>query len=524
MDLGTTVSLGPTTLYDNGQVEIDVPSGQLTFAPDFRIAAEFGNTPSFDLDINATMEFDLTLHASWQNTWPFAASTGIGTPIHQFKLIGFIPTPIPIPVWAEAVWEFNIGTEGQVAAQASATTGFASSWNLAFGTRLRNGQWTPYANQNYTATPYPLSWQGSGSGQISGYVEPKLTVYLESLAGPTADLKPYLELDVHACVQPGQAGVDAWLYAGLSSTLAVDVRLWNKDWANLPSWELFNLRQPIPGAHWSYTTPAGSPPQTIPNMVWIPCGTFVMGSPTSEAEREDWGDDETQHTVTLTQGFYMGQYAVTQGEYLGLMWNNPSYFTTEDLNGDPIPPDLRRPVEQVSWDDATAYCAQLTAREQAAGRLPAGWVYRLPMESEREYACRAGTTTAFNFGSAIHGGMANFWDYYEYDASIGTIEVDYPAVPWLARTTTMGSYAPNAWGLYDMHGNVWEWCRDWYGYYPTGSVNDPQGPPSGSIRVFRGGCWYYFGRICRSASRSYGFPSRGSIYIGFRVVLAPGQP
>jgi formylglycine-generating enzyme required for sulfatase activity len=522
--VSTTIPLGPTTLYNynNGQVEIDVPSGQLTFAPDFRIAAEFGGTPSFDLDVSATMEFDLTLHASWQNTWSFAASKGIGTPIHQFWPLGWIPTPIPIPVWAEAVWEFNIGTEGQVAAQASVTTGFASSWSLAFGTRLRNGQWTPYANENVTATPYPPSWQGAGSGQISGYVEPKLTVYLESLAGPTADLKPYLELDVHACVQPGQAGVDAWLYDGLSGTLAVDVRFWDKDWVNLPSWELFNLRQPIPGAHWSYTTPVGSPMQTIPNMVWIPCGTFVMGSPTSEAERYS---DETQHTVTLTQGFYMGKYAVTQGEYLALMGSNPSYFTTRDWNGNTIAPDLNRPVEQVSWIDATNYCAHLTQQEQAAGRLPSGWVYRLPTESEREYACRAGTTTAFHYGNALHGGMANFFDYYEYDASIGDIYVSNPAVPWLPRTTTVGSYQPNAWGLYDMHGNVWEWCQDWYGSYPTGSVTDPQGPSSGSDRVIRGGFWYGYARICRSAYRfNIFYPDYRDFGIGFRVVLAPGQP
>ena|ERR1035437_1885485 len=162
------------------------------------------------------------------------------------------------------------------------------------------------------------------------------------------------------------------------------------------------------------------------NMVWIPPGMFVMGSPTSEAERFV---DETQHAVTLTKGFYMGKYAVTQGEYLGLMGNNPSHFTTRDYNGNSIPPDLSRPVEEVSWYDATAYCDQLTAQEQAAGRLPAGWVYRLPTESEREYACRAGTTTAFNFGSGIHAGMANFYDYWEYDAASGMIYVSNPAVP-----------------------------------------------------------------------------------------------
>ena len=179
-----------------------------------------------------------------------------------------------------------------------------------------------------------------------------------------------------------------------------------------------------------------------PRMVWIPPGTFVMGSPASEAQR---GSDETQHTVTLTKGFYMGKYAVTQGEYLALMGSNPSYSTG----------DLNLPVETVSWDDATNYCAHLTAQEQAAGRLPSGWVYRLPTESEREYACRAGTTTAFHYGSALHGGMANFYSYYEYDAAIGDIYVS-SSTTYLGRTTTVGSYQPNAWGLHDMHGNVFE--------------------------------------------------------------------
>jgi formylglycine-generating enzyme required for sulfatase activity len=265
------------------------------------------------------------------------------------------------------------------------------------------------------------------------------------------------------------------------------------------------------------TVPPPPPPSPSPNMVWIPPGTSVMGSPTSEQQRNT---DETQHTVTLTKGFYMGKYAVTQGEYLALIGSNPSYFTP--ANG--YSQDLNRPVEVVTWIDATNYCAQLTQQEQAAGRLPSGWVYRLPTESEWEYACRAGTTTAFNFGSAIHGGTANFEDHWEYDASIGYIYVSNPAVPTLDRTTKVGSYQPNAWGLYDMHGNVWEWCRDWYGSYPTGSVTDPQGPVSGSGCVLRGGCYSSMGRYCRSACRygDIGPQGRGET-IGFRVVLAPGQ-
>jgi len=248
-------------------------------------------------------------------------------------------------------------------------------------------------------------------------------------------------------------------------------------------------------------------------LVWIPPGTFVMGSPAGEAERNS---DEVQHTVTLTHGFYMGKYAVTQGQYLAVVGNNPSHFVP--ANG--YTQDLNRPVEEVSWNDATNYCGLLTRSDRAGGRIPSSWGYRLPTEAEREYACRAGTTTAFHFGSAIHGGMANFYDYYEYDAAIGDIHVVNPSVPWLVRTTTVGSYAPNAFGLYDMHGNVWEWCQDWYGAYPTGSVTDPQGPVSGSFRVFRGGSWDGVGWGCRSAYRYDSDPGYWFHDVGFRVVLA----
>jgi formylglycine-generating enzyme required for sulfatase activity len=258
------------------------------------------------------------------------------------------------------------------------------------------------------------------------------------------------------------------------------------------------------------TDPSALPPE----MVWIPPGTFVMGSPLSEADR---GPDETQHTVTLTHGFYMGKYAVTQGEYLAVVGVNPSLFITQDWLGNPVAPDLNRPVEQVSWYDATNYCALLTAQEQAAGRLRAGWVYQLPTEAQWEYACRAGTTTAFCYGDDLVSGMANFWGYDGYYASVGLIP--NPDGTYLQGTTTVGSYEPNAWGLYDVHGNVWEWCMDWYGPYPTGSVTDPTGPTTGSTRVGRGGGWNDYAYYCRSADRDGDDPTYGASNDGFRVAL-----
>jgi formylglycine-generating enzyme required for sulfatase activity len=266
----------------------------------------------------------------------------------------------------------------------------------------------------------------------------------------------------------------------------------------------------------------GQPPQTFGSMVWIPSGTFTMGSPASEPARDTSEGPQTR--VTITQGFWMGRHEVKQSEYLAVMGSNPSYFAAANGYGT----DLNLPVETVSWNDAVAYCAALTTRERNAGRLPAGYAYRLPTEAEWEYACRAGTTTVFHYGAALRSGMANFYGPYEYPPCAGQA---FPygchnsSGTYLGRTTSVGSYAPNAWGLYDMHGNVWEWCSDrWSTSLPGGSVTDPQGSATGSFRVIRGGSWRNLAFNCRSAYRYNYYPGHRYNIIGFRVVLASGQP
>ena len=237
------------------------------------------------------------------------------------------------------------------------------------------------------------------------------------------------------------------------------------------------------------------------HLAWINSGTFTMGSQGSQV------GEGPQTQVTLSHGFWMSKYETTQEEYLAVIGHNPSYFTA----------DLKCPVEQVSWNDATNYCVLLTIQDWFVGQLPAGYVYRLPTEAEWEYACRAGTTTATAFGDSLSSTQANFRGDYPYGGAAKG--------PYLRSTAPVGSYAPNAWGLYDMHGNVWEWCSDW-NYpddYPGGSVTDPQGPTTGLWRVNRGGAYYDWGEGCLSTSRDSNGPGGWTPSLGFRPVLAPGR-
>ncbi|GHV90482.1 hypothetical protein AGMMS50268_09850 [Spirochaetia bacterium] len=253
--------------------------------------------------------------------------------------------------------------------------------------------------------------------------------------------------------------------------------------------------------------PVAPPPERpVPEgFVRIEGGTFTMGSPSSEAAR--FSDEGPQHTVSIS-AFYMGKYEVTQKEWAAVMGNNPSNFKGDNL-----------PVERVSWYEAVAYC---NARSQKEGLNPAYTIngetvtwnrnangYRLPTEAEWEYACRAATTTPFNTGNNITTTQANYNGNYPYNNNAKGEN--------RRKTTAVGSFAPNRWGLYDMHGNVWEWCWDWYDGYSTAAQTDPMGASSGSYRVLRGGSWSIFAEYLRSACRYNRAPSYRDDYFGFRV-------
>lgn len=241
------------------------------------------------------------------------------------------------------------------------------------------------------------------------------------------------------------------------------------------------------------TTPPFPPPLT--NLVWISPGQFDLGSP--DGAQDAAGDELSQTAVTLTKGFFMGKFEVTQAEYLAVVGANPSFFT-----GDP-----RLPVESITWAQATNFCRLLNISEAQANRLPAGYAYRLPTEAEWEYAARAGSTNRFNWGNdPTYSALGN---YAWYSANSG------------GGTHPVGQKLPNSWGLYDVSGNVSEWCQDWYlDPYPGGTITDPQGPASGAGKLFRGGSHADEPASCRPAARNSINITTALNIFGLRVVLA----
>ena len=213
---------------------------------------------------------------------------------------------------------------------------------------------------------------------------------------------------------------------------------------------------------------------------WCPPGEFMMGSPSNEKNRYA---DERQHKVVITKGFWLAETETTQALWKAVMGedNNPSNFVGDNL-----------PVDGVSWNDCQEFIKKLNEQAKSTGLR-----FRLPSEAHWEYACRAGTTTRYFWGD----------EWYSSRANNGS------------STKPVGSYSANAWGLKDMHSNVWEWCEDWYGDYPKGTVTDPAGPQSGSYRVLRGGCWSDLAGYCRSADRFRLTPEHRYNFLGFRLEL-----
>ena len=240
--------------------------------------------------------------------------------------------------------------------------------------------------------------------------------------------------------------------------------------------------------------PSGDKTYTIPSihyaMTYIPAGSFMMGSPVSEKGRYE---DETQHRVQMTKGFFMGVTEVTRQQWQMIMGDTPAKSDPGGAN---------HPVDHVSWNECQQFIMALNKQEKSRR-------YRLPSEAEWEYACRAGSDSALTNGDITHMGC-------EHDPNLN--RVGWYCGNTEEMTQPVGKKEPNAWGLHDMHGNAWEWCQDWYEKYPEGQSLNPKGPPAGSSRVFRGGGWGLTARTCRSAFRDKYAPDLKCKLLGFRIV------
>ncbi len=303
---------------------------------------------------------------------------------------------------------------------------------------------------------------------------------------------------------------------------------------------------PVAGQPW--TLPVST--NAICNLAWIPPGTFIMGSPAPEPFHK--ADESPQTQVTLTKGFWLSRTIVTIGQWksvtgldiraqLAKMLHDDTLYnlggkmqTVRDFmrfsrDADPgqylANEDDNLPMYFVSWTDAMDFCQKLTARERAAGRLPAGYEYNLPTEAQFEYACRAGTTNATSAGPLVlQGRAAPVLDniaWYDANSPDGYTGKGFKVQGRNGGPRPVAQKQPNLWGLYDMTGNIWQWCRDWYGPYPGGSVTDPAGSATGTYRVNRGGSFGSGPGDERSANRAKNPPAEASAYRGFRLALCP---
>jgi len=352
--------------------------------------------------------------------------------------------------------------------------------------RLRNGDWL---SGRVLADPLPLT--GSGGARSVALAdlarlvmrdekspERECTVALHNGARWEATLE-LEDIPIRLDVGPQLTLYGGWVAALGANPTAIDPQARTAPPGPIPR------AQPPPPPH----------PEALAGLVWIPPGRAWLGSPNDESGRDQ--DEGPVTEAIFPDGFWIGRCEVTQAEYKAVMGVNPSIFT-----GDPT-----RPVEKVSWREAVEYCARLTQQARAAGRLSEGYAYRLPTEAEWEYACRAGSTTRFAHGDdPDYGALGEYAWYMENSKS---------------STHPVGAKRPNDWGLFDLHGNVWEWCLDrWESGWPGGTIANTPVAASGALRVARGGSWLYDGRASRSANRDDYSPTNRCSDVGFRVVLA----
>ena len=446
-------------------------------------------------DFVATLELALEAHSSFELN---ADKTVSRVPKYIVFAVGWVP------VMLEVMTEIGVGADFSAAVAGQVTSGITMRKPLALGAQYARGSgWRKLTGGGDAAHDvHDPTLEIQGSAGVRGYVRGQLEFNLYAVAGPYFGMKPYLGLGAVANLSREQ--IDWSLHTGLDGYVGVKAAIFDRFSDENPAdafWDFNLFETSLKEGVIALERPDGpideepvEPPVfSLPGVaemefVWIPPGVFQMGSPESEEGRSS--NEGPLHEVELSRGFWLGKYEVTQGEWESVMgetpWSGGSYVQEHPAH----------PAVHISWDDVQEFIGRLNA---AAGDS----LYRLPSEAEWEYACRAGTQTRWSFGNDT----SQLGDYAWYYANAWNVGERY--------AHAVGTKLPNPWGLYDMHGNVWEWVQDWYGssYYNSPRV-DPPGPTSGSSRVLRGGSFYRGAQDSRSAPRisaSPGFRSGGDI-------------
>jgi formylglycine-generating enzyme required for sulfatase activity len=622
--LNYTLSLGQV-LYDDGNLLVQtLPSSQLSLSGTLHLVANFQGfrLTAVEAQVTGTESFELDVQAQAAASESFASSVPLITPIHQIYG-GFIG---PVPVWIDVEFEVNAGYTADFSASAEITDGINGVKTISVGRTwaAAGGRVDSYDSPPASLNILTPTWQVQGSADARVYLQPKVSVLLESLVGFSADLEPYLELSGSAQLNPPEC--DLSLFAGLSSTIGMDLTGWDASWGPLPSTTLNLIPQQT---LWHYScannTPSeitvqpqsqtvsagatvslsvqaqgsaplsycwyknglpltddtritGSTSSTLsmagvqssdagsysarvsnpagaatsaaatltlwtgsggsnPGMALIPAGSFTMGDTLD-------GESDALPTVTYVSAFYMDANLVSYSQWQSVYGWATSHGYTFDYVGSGKA--STHPVQSIDWYDCVKWC---NARSEKEGKTPAYYTdsgfsvryrtgqaapyvnwsagYRLPTEAEWEKAARGGASgQRFPWGNTISESQANYHGYtgYSYDLGPNGYNAIF-ATGGYPYTSPVGYFPANGYGLYDMAGNVWEWCWDWYGFgTPYAGGSDPRGPVSGSgDRVIRGGCWGADAIYCRAADRVTYPPTHSGSGFGFRSVLSPGQ-